>query len=67
MCALRWKRPEARMMGIEYIISEELYNTLPTNEKAYWHPHNYVILSGQRRMPGLPDVAEKEALKGKDE
>jgi Protein of unknown function (DUF1264) len=56
---------EARMMGIEYIISEKLYNTLPADEKAYWHPHNYEILSGQLRMPGLPDVAEKEALKGK--
>ena len=56
---------EARMMGVEYIISEKLYNTLPTDEKAYWHPHNYEILSGQLRMPGLPDVAEKEALKGK--
>ncbi len=56
---------EARMMGVEYIISEKLYNTLPTEEKAYWHPHNYEILSGQLRLPGLPDVAEKEALRGK--
>jgi hypothetical protein len=56
---------EARMMGIEYIISEKLYMTLPAEEKAYWHPHNYEILSGELRMPGLPDVAEKEALKGK--
>jgi hypothetical protein len=55
----------ARMSGIEYIISEKLYATLPAEEKAYWHPHNYEILSGQLRMPGLPDVAEKEALKGK--
>jgi hypothetical protein len=56
---------DARMMGIEYIISEKLYKTLPSEEKAFWHPHNYEILSGQLRMPGLPDVAEKEALKGK--
>jgi hypothetical protein len=56
---------EARMVGIEYIISEQLYTTLPAEEKAYWHPHNYEILSGQLRLPGLPDVAEKEALKGK--
>jgi hypothetical protein len=55
----------ARLMGIEYIISEKLYNRLPSDEKAYWHPHNYEILSGQLRMPGLPDVVEKEALKGK--
>jgi len=38
---------------------------LPIEERAYWHPHNYEILSGQLRMPGLPDIAEKEALKGK--
>lgn len=55
----------ARMMGIEYIISEKLYATLPQEERPYWHPHNYEILSGQLRMPGLPDVAEKETLKGK--
>ena len=56
---------DARMTGLEYIISEKLYGTLPAEEKAYWHPHNYEILSGQLRMPGLPDTAENEALKGK--
>jgi hypothetical protein len=53
---------EARMHGIEYIISEKLYATLPREERAYWHPHNYEILSGQLRMPGLPDVAEKQTM-----
>ena len=56
---------DARIHGLEYIISERLYSTLAAEEKAYWHPHNYEILSGTLRMPGLPDVAEKEALKGK--
>jgi hypothetical protein len=56
---------DARLVGIEYIVSEKLYKTLPAQEKAYWHPHNYEILSGTLRMPGLPDAAEKEALKGK--
>ncbi len=56
---------QARMMGIEYIIAESLYTTLPDEEKAYWHPHNYEILSGTLRMPGLPDAAEKEALETK--
>jgi len=55
----------ARLMGIEYIISARLYDTLPADEKAYWHPHNYEILSGQLRMPGLPDVVERQALEGK--
>jgi len=56
---------DARMNGIEYIISEKLYGTLPADEKAYWHPHNYEIFSGTLRMPGLPDAAEQEALKTK--
>ncbi len=55
----------ARLHGIEYIISERLYGTLPVEERPYWHPHNYEILSGQLRMPGLPDVAEAEALRTK--
>lgn len=55
----------ANMNGIEYIISEKLFETLSAEERQYWHPHNYEILSGQLIMPGLPDVAEKEALKGK--
>jgi hypothetical protein len=56
---------DARMTGVEYIVSEAIYTSLPMTEKAYWHPHNFEILSGQLQMPGLPDVAEKEALKGK--
>jgi hypothetical protein len=56
---------DARLMGVEYIISAKLYGTLPAEEKAYWHPHNFEVLSGQLRLPGVPRAAEKEALKGK--
>lgn len=55
----------ANLMGIEYIISEKTYNTLPENEKRYWHPHNYEILSGALSAPTLPSATEKAALKGK--
>lgn len=30
-------RPDARLIGIEYIISEELFNQLSTEEKKLWH------------------------------
>ncbi len=56
---------DARLHGLEYIISERLYTTLPAEERPYWHPHNYEILSGTLRMPGVPDAAEKEALERK--
>ncbi len=53
---------EARLHGIEYIISEALFEKLPQGERQYWHPHNYEILSGTLRMPGLPAAAEKATL-----
>jgi hypothetical protein len=55
----------ANLNGIEYIISEERFNALPQEEKQYWHPHNYEILSGQLVAPGLPDAAEHELMEGK--
>jgi hypothetical protein len=50
---------DANLIGIEYIISERLFDTLPEGERAYWHPHNYEILSGQLVAPGLPEPAER--------
>lgn len=54
---------EANLIGIEYIISERLFEGLPEGERGYWHPHNFEILSGQLVAPGLPAVAEKAMLK----
>jgi hypothetical protein len=56
---------EANLSGIEYIISERLFESLPEEEKQYWHPHNGEILSGQLVAPGLPEVAEKELMRSK--
>jgi hypothetical protein len=56
---------EANLNGIEFIISERLFETLPNDEKSMWHPHNGEILSGQLVAPGLPEIAEKELMKGK--
>lgn len=56
---------DANLNGIEYIISEKLFATLPEEEKKYWHPHNGEILSGQLVAPDIPAVAEKALMKGK--
>jgi hypothetical protein len=58
-------RKDAKLNGIEYIISEKLFTQLPADERPYWHPHNYEILSGQLLGPGLPQAAEKELMKSK--
>lgn len=54
---------EARLLGVEYIISERRFAGLPDEERARWHPHNFEILGGQLVAPGLPAAAEKALLK----
>ena len=54
---------DANLIGIEYIISEKLFDGLPEAEKDYWHPHNYEVLSGQLTAPNLPDSAEHELMR----
>jgi hypothetical protein len=53
---------DARMIGIEYIVSKKLFSTLPEHEKASWHSHVYEIKSGQLIAPGLLEVAEHELM-----
>ena len=54
---------DAKIMGIEYIISEQLFKGLPAEEKALWHSHVHEVKSGTLVAPGIPDVAEKELMK----
>jgi hypothetical protein len=53
---------KANLIGIEYIISEKLFEGLAEDERKLWHPHNFEILSGELVLPGVVDVAEKAAL-----
>ncbi len=55
----------ANLTGIEYIIAESLFDSLPASEKAFWHPHNAEILSGQLVAPGIPAIAELPLMKAK--
>lgn len=56
---------DANLVGVEYIVSERLFDGLPDDEKRLWHPHDYEILSGQLIAPGIPEAAEHELLKKK--
>jgi len=56
-------RPDARLIGIEYIISEDLFKKLSNEEKKFWHSHVHEVKSGELITPGVPDVAEKEVMK----
>lgn len=50
--------PDARLIGIEYIISEARFRQLPAEEKRLWHSHHYEVKSGLLVAPGIPDIAE---------
>src|SRR5687768_2278778 len=53
---------DAKIMGIEYIISEKLFKTLDEEEKKLWHSHHYEVKSGTLIAPGIPEPAEKELM-----
>jgi hypothetical protein len=53
---------DAKLMGVEYIVSAKLFATLPAEEKPLWHSHVHEVKSGQLIAPGLPDVAEKALM-----
>lgn len=55
----------ANLIGIEYIISDTLFERLPEAEQKFWHPHNYEILSGTLVAPGIPAAVEHELMNGK--
>jgi len=57
-------KKHARLVGIEYIISSELFKELPPEEKKLWHSHVYEVKSGQLIAPGIPAAAEMEVMKG---
>ncbi|KAF1814909.1 DUF1264-domain-containing protein [Eremomyces bilateralis CBS 781.70] len=56
--------PNARLIGIEYMISPKLYQTLDPDERKLWHSHIYEVKSGMLIMPrprGMPEIAWETA------
>jgi len=61
--------PNARLIGIEYIVSEKVFKELPKEEKKYWHSHKYEVESGLLQLQvksAIPtaatDIAEQPAM-----
>lgn len=53
---------DAKLMGVEYIITERLFKTLDDEDKKLWHSHHHEVKSGTLIAPGLPDIAEYELM-----
>jgi hypothetical protein len=56
----------ARLIGVEYMITPELHASLDAEERKLWHSHVFEVKSGQLIMPKprpsvLPDAAWEAA------
>jgi hypothetical protein len=52
----------ARMIGIEHIISDAEYKKLAPGEQKYWHPHDGEVDSGMLDLPGMAEDKKKDLL-----
>lgn len=55
-------KPKARMLGIEYIVTDRIYQKLSDKEKTYWHPHEYEVTSGLLVAPKLAEEDENKLM-----
>jgi hypothetical protein len=52
------RESDAKLLGVEYIVDDATYRSLPDEEKKYWHPHAYEIMAGQLVAPDLPTLGD---------
>jgi hypothetical protein len=52
----------ARLIGVEYLISDAAYRKLPDSEKKYWHAHTYEVLSGGLIAPTMTPEEESKFM-----
>ena len=54
--------PDAKLIGIEYLVSDALYRKMPPEEKLYWHDHKYEVDSGLLKSMTQTGEDEKKTL-----
>ena len=55
--------PDARLIGIEYLVNDAIYRTMPPEEKVYWHDHKYEVDSGLLKSLTQTGAEEEKAMK----
>ncbi|MBA4062527.1 MAG: DUF1264 domain-containing protein [Isosphaera sp.] len=53
----------AKLVGVEYLISDAAYRKLPDAEKKFWHAHTYEVLGGGLVAPGMDPKDEMAFMK----
>ncbi|KAF4360693.1 hypothetical protein G4B88_010688 [Cannabis sativa] len=52
----------AHLIGVEYIVSDKVFETLPPQEQKLWHSHAYEVKSGLWVNPRVPEMLGKSEL-----
>jgi hypothetical protein len=63
-CVFDGSGPGAKLIGVEYIVPDEVYQKLPDAEKKYWHPHRYEVTSGLLVAPAMSPADEDKLMAG---
>ncbi|KAI3697739.1 hypothetical protein L6452_30836 [Arctium lappa] len=53
----------ARLIGVEYMVSDTIFETLPPEEQKLWHSHAYEVKSGLWVHPRMPETMVMPELK----
>lgn len=54
--------PDARLIGVEYLVSDRIYKTMPAEEKGFWHDHKYEVDAGLLKSLTQTGDDEKKTL-----
>jgi hypothetical protein len=54
--------PDARLIGVEYLVSGDVYRKMPADEQAYWHDHKYEVDAGLLKSLAQTGTEEKATL-----
>ncbi|KAH6793041.1 histone acetyltransferase [Perilla frutescens var. hirtella] len=52
----------ARLIGVEYIVSQRVFDSLQPEEQKLWHSHFYEITSGTWVNPKVPEMIQRSEL-----
>ncbi|HXH10738.1 MAG TPA: OBAP family protein [Alphaproteobacteria bacterium] len=53
---------KAKLIGVEHIVSDRLYRSLPGEDQRLWHPHHYEVKAGLLIAPGIPQAIEHQLM-----
>jgi len=53
---------DAGIVGVEFFISKEKFESLSKEEKKLWHSHHYEVLSGMFVAPDVPEEDEPKLM-----